>query len=90
MERRLKEYERLWTTDKEDYVLSGDESDIRAGVSCAIIDMRTNSILLIEDGELARTVKEKMLAAGVQVGDPHDINLRKEYIKRRLGVTRKR
>lgn len=90
-DKMLEQYESLWGSDKDHYMLSGEITEGRVDINkCAIIDMRSNSILIIEDSDLATALKEKMLTAGVRVGNPYDPEVRKEYIRRRLNQAHER
>ena len=54
----IDEYSYIWTTEKDDYVLVDSEHGY------AVINKRDQSMLLIEDDELASEIENKMLSEG--------------------------
>ncbi|MDC0678635.1 hypothetical protein [Sorangium atrum] len=81
---RLKEFEHMWQSDKECYMLSEVEGGDSSSQEYAIVDISTNHGVIIEDNEVAHEVVRRMLEAGVSVGNPFDPKTRKEILKRRL------
>lgn len=84
-EDRLQQFVHMWTTRKSDFALvpAGKEED--GTIRHAIEDHSINHGVIIEDSELAREVKRRMMAAGVFVGDPRTLRFKKALIKKRLG-----
>ncbi len=64
----LAEFENLWTTDAEHYVLlrTSGTDDLE---QCSIYDKRAGGILIIEDDEVADAVETRMKDSGVPVVD---------------------
>ncbi len=60
----LSEYEHLWTTDKDKYVLAGSEG---GGLLPVKLGGKDPMALLIEDDALASEVCRRMQEAGVKV-----------------------
>ena len=60
----LSEYEHLWTTDKDKYVLVGSEG---GGLLPVELGGKDPMALLIEDDALANEVCRRMQEAGVKV-----------------------
>lgn len=85
---KLKEFEHMWQSDKECYMLSEVESGDSSSKRYAIVDISTNHGVIIEDNEVAHEVIRRMLEAGVSVGNPFDLKTRKEILKRRLRSSR--
>lgn len=65
MEDALQDYEYLWTTEKQQWVLLADEES-RQKKDYIPYHIKTWRFLSIEDVALRRAVVEKMLEAGVQ------------------------
>ncbi|MGK3997615.1 hypothetical protein [Sorangium sp. So ce1024] len=85
---KLKEFEHMWQSDKGCYMLSEVEGGDPSNKRYAIVDIRTNHGVIIEDDEVAHEVVRRMLEAGVSVGNPFDVKTRKEILKRRLRSSR--
>lgn len=54
----MNEYEYLWTTEKNDWVLINSE------LGYGIINKKTHSILMVSDSELEKTLIDKMIEEG--------------------------
>ncbi len=57
----LSDYEALWTTQRDRYVL------FHTGSSYIIVEVETQGVVRIEDPDLAETVKRRMIDAGVEI-----------------------
>ncbi len=62
----LSEYEYLWTTEKDDWVLA------YTSYGYGIVNKTEQTVLLVEDDELEKALTDKMLSVGCRVYD--DIN----------------
>ncbi|MEZ4295808.1 MAG: hypothetical protein R3B70_12590 [Polyangiaceae bacterium] len=85
IEERLKDLEYMWTTRKDDHVLVPVGINPDGSPRYFIQDISVNHGVVIEDNILASEVKRRMLAAGVHVGNPNEVEFRKSLIRKRLG-----
>jgi hypothetical protein len=79
MDELLDAYKDMWGKDKDFYVLRDNGDSVYS-----IIDVENNSGVIIENEAVAREVVRRMLNAGVFVGDPFDLQTKKEIIRRRI------
>lgn len=61
--KELEEYEYLWTTEKEEYVL------VRGSEGYAIVEKKNKMMLLIEDDNIYDMVVDQMLQQGNKIID---------------------
>lgn len=66
MKNDIKSYERLWTTDREEFVLVNlnEKSPLD---ECLIFHVNQQSALVIEDDDLRQEVVRRMIASGVKI-----------------------
>lgn len=88
LEYALAEHADMWGKDKDHYMLMPPDKEINDALQYGIVDLRNNHGVLIENSELARGVIQRMLAAGVQIGNPFDPRVKKELIRRRLNMAK--
>ena len=62
----MKEHEYLWTTEKENWVLVNTE------YGYGIINKREQTMLMVSDSELKKSLVEKMLEEGCKIYDNLD------------------
>ena len=79
MDNSIDTYKDLWGKDKYSYVLRPAEDG-----RYSIVNVENNSGLIIENDAIAHEVVRRMLAAGVLVGNPFDIQTRKHLIILRI------
>jgi hypothetical protein len=65
----LSEFENLWTTDINEYVLLGSDEDLASDniLKCSIFNRKTKMVLVIEDDVMGIEVKKLMKRAGVPI-----------------------
>ena len=67
MTHRLDEYEYMWTTELHDYVIRRLEVKGQHVPIESIIHPASNTVCLIEDGNLEEAILEKMKQAGAKI-----------------------
>ena len=59
----ISEYEYLWTTEKDDWVL------VNSSYGYGIINKATQSMLMVSDSDLERVLIKRMLSEGCRIYD---------------------